>query len=132
MTSVEIPKGLTPPDCVYLCCTPAMYLVMYSMVTASSTVRRCDWASIRALSIRMRASALRPAKARQTWLSTRPIFDGVMRVSWSFIADRFSQPRTTIDLPLTPTALVPVQPGGGGGVTHISGVFVRGSSKQHR
>jgi hypothetical protein len=37
----------------------------------------------------------------------RPIFEGVMRVSWSFMALRFSQPRTTILSPLTPTAHVP-------------------------
>jgi hypothetical protein len=30
-----------------------------------------------------------------------------MRVSWSFMALRFSQPRTTILSPLTPTAQVP-------------------------
>lgn len=62
---------------------------------------------MRALSIRIRASALSPAKARQTWLSTRPILEGVIRVSWSFMAERFSQPRTTMDLPFTPTAQVP-------------------------
>ena len=104
---VLIPKGLTPPLCVYRCCTPATYLVMYSIVTGSSTVRRCDCASNRALSTSMRASAFRPAKARQTCVSTRPIFEGVMRVSCSFIADRFSQPNTTIFFPLTPTAQVP-------------------------
>ena len=36
--SVEIPKGLMPPLCVYLCCTPAMYLVRYSTDTFSSSV----------------------------------------------------------------------------------------------
>ncbi|KAK4650714.1 hypothetical protein QC762_0112900 [Podospora pseudocomata] len=55
----------------------------------------------------MRASALRPAKARQTCVSMRPILEGVMRVSWSFMAERFSQPRTTTSWPLTPTAQVP-------------------------
>lgn len=102
-----MPNGRTPPLCVYRCCTPATYLVMYSTVTGSSRFRRCDWASIRALSTRMRASALRPAKARHTCVSTRPILDGVMRVSWSFIAERFSQPSTTTSWPLTPTAQVP-------------------------
>lgn len=57
---VEIPNGRTPPDWVYFCWTPATYLVMYSTVTGSSTVRRCDWHSTRALSIRMRPSAVRP------------------------------------------------------------------------
>lgn len=78
-------------------------------------MRRCDWASNRALSTRMRASALRPAKARHTCVSMRPILDGVMRVSCSFMADLFSQPRTTTSLPLTPTAQVPVRGEGGGG-----------------
>lgn len=59
-TKVEIPNGRTPPDWVYFCCTPAMYLVMYSTVVGSSTVRRCDWHSTRALSIRIRPSAVRP------------------------------------------------------------------------
>lgn len=104
---VLIPNGLTPPLCVYRCCTPATYFVMYSIVTGSSTVRRCDCASNRALSTSMRASAFRPAKARQTCVSTRPIFEGVMRVSCSFMADRFSQPSTTMSFPLTPTAQVP-------------------------
>ena len=36
--SVEIPKGLMPPLCVYFCCTPAMYLVRYSTETFSSSV----------------------------------------------------------------------------------------------
>jgi proteasome accessory factor C len=36
-----------------------------------------------------------------------PVLDGVIRVSWSFIAERFSQPSTTTSLPLTPTAQVP-------------------------
>ena len=108
--NVLIPNGLTPPLCVYRCCTPATYLVMYSIVTGSSTVRRCDCASTRALSTSMRASAFRPAKARQTCVSTRPIFDGVIRVSCNFIADRFSHPRTTMSFPLTPTAQVPKQP----------------------
>jgi len=84
-----------------------MYFVMYSIVTGSSTVRRCDCASNRALSTRMRASAFRPAKARQTWESTNEILEGVMRVSCSFMAERFSHPRTTMSLPLTPTAQVP-------------------------
>jgi len=57
---VEIPNGRTPPDWVYFCCTPATYLVMYSMVTGSSTVRRWDWHSTRALSMRIRPSAVRP------------------------------------------------------------------------
>ena len=83
---------------------------MYSIVTGSSTVRRCDCASNRALSTSMRASAFRPAKARQTCVSTRPIFEGVIRVSCSFIADRFSHPSTTIPFPLTPTAQVPGHP----------------------
>lgn len=108
-TNVLIPNGRTPPLCVYLCCTLAIYLVMYSMVTGSSTVRRWDWASSRALSIRIRASAFNPAKARQTWSSTRAIFEGVMRVSWSLRAERFSQPRTTMSFPLTPTAQVPAE-----------------------
>ena len=107
---VLIPNGLTPPLCVYRCCTPATYFVMYSIVTGSSTVRRCDCASNRALSTSMRASAFRPAKARQTCVSTRPIFEGVIRVSCSFIADRFSHPSTTIPFPLTPTAQVPGHP----------------------
>ena len=102
-----MPNGRTPPLCVYLCCTPATYLVMYSMLTGSSTVSLWLWASRRALSMRMRASALRPAKARQTWSSTRPILEGVMRVSCSFMADFFSQPSTTISEPLTATAQVP-------------------------
>lgn len=105
---VLMPNGRTPPRCVYRCCTPATCFVMYSMVTGSSRFRRCDWASNLALSTRMRASALRPAKARQTWVSMRPILEGVMRVSCSFIAERFSQPSTTISLPLTPTAHVPL------------------------
>lgn len=106
--NVLIPNGLTPPLCVYRCCTPATYFVIYSMVTGSSTVNRWDWASNLALSTKIRASALSPAKARHTWVSIRPIFEGVIRVSCSFIADRFSQPRTTMSLPLTPTAHVPV------------------------
>ena len=105
--NVLIPNGRTPPLCVYLCCTPATYFVMYSIVTGSSTVNRCDCASNLALSISIRASALRPAKARQTWVSTSPIFDGVILVSCSFIADRFSHPNTTISFPFTPTAQVP-------------------------
>lgn len=78
------------------------------MLTGSSTVSRCDWASNRALSMRMRASAFRPAKASVTWWSSTAILDGVMRVSWSLRAERFSQPRTTMSLPFTPTAQVPV------------------------
>lgn len=107
MIKVLIPKGRTPPLWVYLCCTPATYFVMYSMVTGSSTVNRWDCASSRALSIRILASAFNPAKARQTCVSIRPIFDGVILVSCSFIADLFSQPRTTMSLPFTPTAQVP-------------------------
>lgn len=106
--SVLMPNGLTPPLCVYLCCTPATYLVIYSIETGSSTVRRCDCASNLALSMRILASAFRPAKARQTWVSTSPIFEGVIRVSWSFIADLFSHPKTTISFPFTPTAQVPI------------------------
>ena len=105
--SVLIPNGLTPPLCVYRCCTPATYFVMYSIDTGSSTVNLCDCASNLALSTNILASAFSPAKARQTWLSTMEILEGVMRVSWSFIADRFSQPRTTMPLPLTATAQVP-------------------------
>ena len=44
-------------------------LVMYSTVTASSTVSRCCWHSVRARSIITRASAVKPAKARAMWLS---------------------------------------------------------------
>lgn len=40
----------------------AMWRVMYSTETGSSTVRRWDWHSIRARSMRMRASAVRPAR----------------------------------------------------------------------
>ena len=109
MTRVLIPNGLTPPDCVYRCWTPAMYFVMYSIDTGSSTVNRWDCASRRALSTRIRASALRPAKARHTWLSTREILEGVILVSCSFIALLFSHPRTTMPSPLTPTAHVPGQ-----------------------
>jgi hypothetical protein len=108
---VLMPKGRTPPLCVYRCWTPATYLVMYSMDAGSSTVSLWDCASNRALSTRMRASALRPAKARQTWVSRSWILDGVIRVSCSFMADRFSHPSTTTSLPLTPTAQVPVGPG---------------------
>jgi hypothetical protein len=39
-----------------------MCLVMYSMVTGSSTVSRWLWHSIRALSIKIRASAVRPSQ----------------------------------------------------------------------
>lgn len=75
---VEIPNGRTPPDWVYrysesivsilgsinggssTCLMPAMCLVIYSIVTGSSTVKRWLWHSIRALSISTRPSALRP------------------------------------------------------------------------
>lgn len=46
------------------CWMPAMWRVMYSTVTGSSTVRRCDWHSMRARSIRMRASAVKPGGVR--------------------------------------------------------------------
>lgn len=77
--SVEIPNGLTPPDCVYryihqdqlidtvpdhklrTCWIPAMCRVIYSTVTGSSTVKRWLWHSIRALSIKTRPSAVSPA-----------------------------------------------------------------------
>lgn len=121
---VLMPNGRTPPRCVYRCCTPATCFVMYSMVTGSSRFRRCDCASSRALSTRIRASALRPAKARQTWVSMRPILDGVMRVSCSFMAERFSQPSTTMSLPLTPTAHVPV-------VSSMSASIGRPSTKRN-
>lgn len=55
-----MPNGLTPPDCVYFCWIPAMCRVMYSTETGSSTVSRCDWHSVRARSIKMRASAVSP------------------------------------------------------------------------
>ena len=38
--SVEMPKGLTPPDCVYFCWMPAMCLVMCSTPGRSSIVSR--------------------------------------------------------------------------------------------
>ena len=106
-TNVLIPNGLTPPLCVYRCCTPATYLVMYSIVTGSSTVNRWLCASNLALSTKIRASAFSPANAKYTCESMRPIFDGVIRVSCSFMADRFSHPSTTTSAPLTPTAQVP-------------------------
>jgi len=43
------------------CFTVAMYRVMYSTVTGSSTVRRWLWHSILALLTMMRASAVSPA-----------------------------------------------------------------------
>lgn len=104
---VLMPNGRTPPRWVYRCCTPATCFVMYSIVTGSSRFKRCDCASSLALSTRILASAFRPANARQTWVSMRPILEGVILVSCSFIADRFSHPRTTMSLPLTPTAHVP-------------------------
>lgn len=73
MMSVEIPNGLTPPDCVYFCWIPAICLVMYSIVTGSSTVRRCDWHSIRALSMRIRASAVRPVYEKKSPVSRAPV-----------------------------------------------------------
>lgn len=38
MISVEMPKGRTPPDYVYFCCTPAMYRVSCSTEMGSSYV----------------------------------------------------------------------------------------------
>ena len=67
--SVESPKGRTPPLCVYFCWTPPTYRVMYSTDAESSRVRRWDCASRRALLIKMRASAVRPANATQMWSS---------------------------------------------------------------
>ena len=78
-----------------------------SLQVSMATVKRCDCASTRALSTKIRASALSPAKARHTCESRRPILEGVMRVSCSFMADLLSQPNTTISLPFTPTAQVP-------------------------
>ncbi len=105
-----------------------MCLVMYSMLTGSSTVRRWDWHSTRALSIRIRPSAVRPgrqwssstacqsrrpgshewdpihppANATQTWSSSNATLRTV-RGSCSCSADFFSTPRTTTLAPRTPT-----------------------------
>lgn len=62
MSKLAIPKGLIPPDWVYFCWTPAMNFVMYSTETGSSMVSRWDWHSTRALSIRIRASAVSPVQ----------------------------------------------------------------------
>ena len=50
------------PSKTRTCWIPAMCLVIYSTVTGSSTVRRWLWHSIRALSIRTRPSAVKPAR----------------------------------------------------------------------
>ncbi len=99
---LDTPKGRTPPDWVYFCWIPAIYLVMYSMETGSSTVKRCDWHSILARFTKTRASAVNPAKARATWSSNIMIFLTV-RGSWSFWTVFFSTPKTTTSFPRTPT-----------------------------
>lgn len=81
---------------------PAMYLVIYSRVTGSSTVSLWDWHSILALLINIRASAVSPAKAMTTWSSRRQIFLTVLS-SCNLATDFFSTPRTTRSLPRTPT-----------------------------
>lgn len=81
---------------------PAICLVMYSRVTGSSTVSLCDWHSILDLSIRIRASAVSPAKAITTWSSSRHILRTVLS-SWSLATDFFSTPRTMRSFPLMPT-----------------------------
>ena len=81
---------------------PAMYLVMYSRVTGSSTVSLWDWHSILALLIKIRASAVNPAKAITTWSSRRQILRTVLS-SCSLATDFFSTPKITKFLPLTPT-----------------------------
>ena len=40
MMSVEMPKGRTPPLCVYRCWMPETYSAMYSTEGASSNVSR--------------------------------------------------------------------------------------------
>lgn len=80
----------------------AIYRVMYSSVTGSSTLNLWLWHSTWARLIRMRASAVSPAKAITTWLSNRQIFRTV-RSSCNLATDFFSTPRTTTLPPRTPT-----------------------------
>lgn len=103
----DIPKGLLPFDWVYLCFSWAINLVMYSKLTRSSTVSLCDWHSILARSIRILASAVKPANAINTWLSMEQIFLMVLS-TWSFATDFFSTASTTTWSPLTPTWIIEV------------------------
>lgn len=98
----DIPKGRLPLDCVYFCFSWAINLVMYSRLTRSSTVSLCDWHSILARSIKILASAVRPANATNTWLSMEQIFLIVLSTC-SFATDFFSTAKTTMWSPLTPT-----------------------------
>ena len=59
------------------------YRVIYSTVTASSTVSLWCWHSVLTLSIMTRASAVRPANASEMWVSIEQIFLIVLS-SWSF------------------------------------------------
>lgn len=80
----------------------AIYLVIYSNVTGSSTVNLWLWHSICARLINTLASAVRPAKAITTWSSRRHILRTV-RSSCSLATDFFSTPSTTTSDPRTPT-----------------------------
>ena len=70
--------------------------------------RRWDCASRRALLIRMRASAVKPANATQTWSSIIWILR-IVRGSCNLAMDFFSTPSTTQSAPRTPTASVPLR-----------------------
>ena len=107
------------------CFSVAIYLVMYSNVTGSSTVSLWLWHSTRARFTRILASAVKPdkkwrkilkegqivdffrntplpAKAMTTWSSSEQIFLTVLG-SWSLATAFLSTPRTTMFLPRTPT-----------------------------
>lgn len=121
----EMPNGRRPLLWVYFCfscaiyllnirrnifvqfCYPwtmtiVIYLVMYSRVTWSSTLRRWLWHSTWARLIRIRASAVKPANAITTWWSSTHILRTV-RSSCSLATDFFSTPKTTQFPPRTPT-----------------------------
>lgn len=76
--------------------------MIYSNVTGSSTLSLWLWHSTCARLIRIRASAVKPANAITTWLSSRQIFRTV-RSSCSLATDFFSTPKTTTFAPRTPT-----------------------------
>lgn len=75
---------------------------MYSSVTGSSTLSLWLWHSTWARLIKIRASAVKPAKAITTWLSNKQIFRTV-RSSCNLATDFFSTPSTTTLAPRTPT-----------------------------